>query len=172
MTRTVVLLLRHLVAIAILPCTVVGLVPLWIARQYDITLRAGETPVEIALQYAGIFALVAGALLFASSVWKFATDGRGTLAPWDPPRMLVIRGPYRLVRNPMISGVAFALFGEALVWLSVPHAAWAVLFLALNVVYIPMFEEPRLARRFGQAYEVYRRNVPRFLPRAEPWRLR
>jgi protein-S-isoprenylcysteine O-methyltransferase Ste14 len=91
------------------------------------------------------------------------------LAPWDPPRRLVVRGPYRYVRNPMISGVVLVLFGEALVLLSRPHLWWALVFLGINAVYIPLVEEPMLADRFGGDYQEYRRNVPRLLPRLRPW---
>jgi protein-S-isoprenylcysteine O-methyltransferase Ste14 len=69
----------------------------------------------------------------------------------------------------MISGVIFVLFGEALVLLSLPHAVWATAFLVLNLLYIPLIEEPQLERRFGDSYREYRRHVRRFLPRVRPW---
>jgi protein-S-isoprenylcysteine O-methyltransferase Ste14 len=102
-------------------------------------------------------------------VRRFATEGKGTLAPWDPPREFVVRGPYRFVRNPMISGVILVLFGEASVLLSPPHAVWAASFLALNLLHIPLVEEPQLERRFGDPYRDYCRNVRRFVPRLSPW---
>jgi len=80
-----------------------------------------------------------------------------------------VRGPYRYVRNPMISGVVMFLLGEAAVLLSLPHAVWAAAFLALDCVYIPLLEEPQLARRFGESYREYARNVPRVRPRLRPW---
>jgi protein-S-isoprenylcysteine O-methyltransferase Ste14 len=106
--------------------------------------------------------------LFAASLRRFASEGVARFA-WDPPRALVVRGPYRHVRNPMISGVLFVLFGEALALLSPPHGVWATAFLALNLVYIPLVEEPRLAQRFGDPYREYCRHVRRFLPRVQPW---
>lgn len=99
----------------------------------------------------------------------FARDGEGTLAPWDPPRRLVVRGPYRHVRNPMISGVSIILFGEALLVASRPHLIWALMFLTINALYSPLFEEPQLRRRFGTAYDEYCRHVPRLIPRLRPW---
>jgi hypothetical protein len=69
----------------------------------------------------------------------------------------------------MISGVVFILFGEALVLLSPPHGAWAAGFLLLNLLYIPLIEEPQLEARFGESYREYRRHVRRFLPRLGPW---
>jgi len=161
--------LRHLLAIAILPFTVAVLVPLSIARSHAIAPGIGSSPAQVALQLAGVALGVVGLALFAASLRRFATEGEGTLAPWDPPRKLVLRGPYRYVRNPMISGVIFVLFGEALVLLSAPHGTWAAAFLALNLIYIPLVEEPRLAQRFGDAYREYCRNVPRIRPRLRPW---
>jgi protein-S-isoprenylcysteine O-methyltransferase Ste14 len=87
------------------------------------------------------------------------------LAPWDPPAHLVVRGPYRYVRNPMISGVLFIIIAESLVLRSFPHAAWAAVFLLVNMIYIPFIEEPQLERRFGDEYRQYKRDVPRFVPR-------
>ena len=115
---------RHLLAIAILPFTVVVLIPLWIARSNAIAPWIG-TRVQLLLQVAGVTLGGVGLLLFAASLRRFVNEGEGTLAPWDPPQKLVLRGPYRYVRNPMISGVIFMLFAEALVLLSRPHATWA-----------------------------------------------
>ena len=133
-------LLRHLLSIALLPFSIAVLVPLWIARRNGIMPALGSSVGELALQLSGVAVLAAGLLLFAASLRRFATEGQGTLAPWDPPRRLVLRGPYRFVRNPMISGVVFVLFAEALLLLSLPHATWALAFLGLNLVYIPLFE--------------------------------
>jgi protein-S-isoprenylcysteine O-methyltransferase Ste14 len=84
--------------------------------------------------------------------------------------VFVVRGPYQFVRNPMISGVILFLFGEALALRSPPHAIWAVCFVILNLIYIPLIEEPQLERRFGDSYREYRRHVRRFVPRLRPWR--
>ena len=162
-------LLRHLIAIVILPVTVTALVPSWIAQRHHVVLRAGTSAPALLLQATGVAAALLGIVLFVSSLWRFATDGRGTLAPWDPPRLLVVNGPYQYVRNPMISGVLFVVLGEALILLSVAHAAWAAFFLAVNIVYIRFVEEPQLARRFGPGYDIYRASVPRFVPRLRPW---
>jgi protein-S-isoprenylcysteine O-methyltransferase Ste14 len=97
--------------------------------------------------------LLVGFALFSTSVFYFWSRGRGTLAPWDPPRRFVIEGPYRYVRNPMISGVIFLLFT------------------LINLAYIPLLEEPMLAVRFGEPYKRYTRAVSRFVPRFSPWSL-
>jgi protein-S-isoprenylcysteine O-methyltransferase Ste14 len=110
-----------------------------------------------------------GVALFVATLRRFAGEGEGTLAPWDPPRRLVVRGAYRYVRNPMISGVLMVLAGEALVLLSRSHLLWALLFFVVNALYIPLVEEPMLARRFGERYNEYCRHVPRLVPRLRPW---
>jgi protein-S-isoprenylcysteine O-methyltransferase Ste14 len=161
--------LRHLLAIAALPFIAAVLIPIWIARGSNVRLALVTTMPQLFGQIAGLGLLVIGLSLFVSSLWRFASDGKGTLAPWDPPRHLVIRGPYRYVRNPMISGVVFVLFGEALVLLSGPHFQWALIFLVINFIYIPLFEEQQLKGRFGDAYIEYCRHVPRLVPRLRPW---
>jgi protein-S-isoprenylcysteine O-methyltransferase Ste14 len=161
--------LRQLLAMAVLPVTVAVLVPVWIAERYEVAARMGTSLGALVLQAAGLAVLAAGALLFVSSLRRFAAEGRGTLAPWDPPSRLVVRGPYRYVRNPMISGVLLVLAGEAMLLVSRPHAIWAAIFLGVNLVYIPLVEEPALRRRFGEGYREYCRHVPRVVPRARPW---
>lgn len=99
----------------------------------------------------------------------FATVGRGSLAPWDAPRRLVVDGVYRHVRNPMISGVAFVLAGETALLGSSSLLTWFLVFLVINGLYIPLVEERGLARRFGSDYLEYKANVPRWVPRHTPW---
>ena len=166
------LFLRHLVAIAILPFTVAVLVPLWIAQRYGVTPAVSNSAGSVSLQAVGLALLSLGFALFVASVWRFVIEGKGTLAPWDPPRAFVVQGPYQFVRNPMISGVILLLFGEALVLMSPPHSVWAVCFVMLNLIYIPLVEEPQLERRFGYSYREYCRHVRRFIPRVRPWRPR
>jgi protein-S-isoprenylcysteine O-methyltransferase Ste14 len=161
--------MRHLVAIAVLPFTVTVIIPIWIGRQNQTRFVIGGSAAHVALQFVGVVLLGIGLLLFVASLRHFVSQGRGTLAPWDPPQVLVVAGPYRYVRNPMISGVLFIVFGEALVLMSRPHALWALFFMCLNLVYIPILEEPMLDQRFGAAYQEYLKHVPRFLPRVRPW---
>lgn len=164
------MLFRHLLSITALPFVVTVVIPIWVARRNNVTLSLAASLPYLLVQIAGLAALVIGLILFVTSLRRFATEGQGTLAPWDPPRKLVVRGPYRYVRNPMISGVILILLGEALVLLSMPHLWWAVTFFAINAVYIPLLEEPQLRGRFGADYIDYCRHVPRLLPRARPWR--
>ena len=163
------MLLRHLVAVAALPFVVTVVIPAWLARRDQVSfLRAPSLPL-ILVQIVGLILIVVGIVLFASTLRRFATEGKGTLAPWDPPRKLVVHGPYRYVRNPMISGVLIILLGEACVLLSPPHFWWMLTFFAINAVYIPLLEEPFLQSRFGDSYTEYRRHVPRLIPRLTPW---
>ena len=160
---------RHLLSIAVLPFVVAIAIPVWLARRNGVTLQLADSVPYHLVQILGVVLLIIGIVLFVASLRRFATEGEGTLAPWDPPRRLVVRGPYRYVRNPMISGVAFVLFGEALILLSTSHFMWGVTFAAINLIYIPLLEEPMLQRRFGGEYDEYCRHVPRLFPRLQPY---
>jgi protein-S-isoprenylcysteine O-methyltransferase Ste14 len=164
-----VTVLRHALAIAVFPFTMAVLVPLWLGRLAGLVPAVAGSTAGLAMQAAGLALMAVGLALFVATLRRFATEGRGTLAPWDPPRELVVRGPYRHVRNPMISGVLLVLVGEALVLRSRPHFLWACTFFAINAAYIPLLEEPDLAQRFGESYREYCRHVPRLLPRLRPW---
>lgn len=163
-------LVRHLVSVLLLPFTVTVIVPLWLLRNEVSRDPAPQlTEVRLLIFVSGGAALVIGLTLFISTLAHFVRTGRGTLAPWDPPRVLVVQGVYRYVRNPMISGVLFVLLAEALLLGSRRVLIWFVLFLTINLVYIPLLEEPGLAARFGERYDLYKKNVPRWLPRLRPW---
>jgi len=112
--------------------------------------------------------LLAGLGLLGWTVSLFFRYGRGTLAPWDPPRQLIITGPYAHVRHPMVSGVTLALIGQVVVLAAPTVLAWLALFVMFNALYLPLVEEPRLARRFGDDWRAYANEVPRWLPRLTP----
>ena len=116
--------------------------------------------------------LVAAGLGFAMAFWTVSLltkFGEGTPAPWDPPQKLVVRGPYRFVRNPMITSVLFMLTAEALLLQSWPIFLWLLAFFLLNCIYFPLFEERSLEKRFGKDYLEYKKHVPRWIPRLTPW---
>jgi protein-S-isoprenylcysteine O-methyltransferase Ste14 len=167
--ESIVMLMRHLTAILVLPCAMAIFIPIWIARRGHVVYTTPHSPAGMLGVAAGIVSMATGLALFAASLFYFWSRGRGTLAPWDPPRRFVVDGPYRFVRNPMISGVIFVILAEACILRSRPHAGWAVLFALINLVYIPAVEEPSLAARFGEPYGEYKRAVRRFLPRLRPW---
>jgi len=151
-------LLRHGFAIVVLPVTMTILMPRWLCGACVLSMP------PLAFAVPALIAFVIGAALFFSTVYLFATVGRGTLAPWDPPARLVVRGPYRFVRNPMISGILFVIVAEALFFRSASIAIWAAAFFVINAIYIPLVEELGLERRFGDEYRAYKRAVPRLLP--------
>ncbi len=157
-------------AIVILPGTALVFVPalvLWLTRDEPIRATlAGPQTIRFWL------ALAIGGGGFALAVWTvrlFVRVGQGTPAPWDPPQRLVVQGPYRHVRNPMITSVIAMLAAESLLLASWPLAAWMLVFTAVNAVYFPFSEEKGLEKRFGEDYRIYRDNVPRWIPRLRPW---
>jgi protein-S-isoprenylcysteine O-methyltransferase Ste14 len=151
---------------------VVVIIPRWLLRAWatsDTKWLDGTVTPSLG-DLAGIVVFLAGFGLFAWCVSLFGRVGQGTLAPWDPTHRLVVVGPYRYVRNPMISGVLTMLIGEAFFLGSRVIAIWAATFVAINQVYFMLLEEPGLERRFGTAYREHKEAVPRWLPRATPWR--
>ena len=116
-------------------------------------------------QIVGMALGVGGAALALWSVITFAVVGRGTPLPFDPPRRLVVRGPYRFVRNPMAIGVSLALTGTALFYQSAALLGCTVLFVLAIHLFVVWYEEPTLRRMFGDEYEGYSRRVRRWWPR-------
>jgi protein-S-isoprenylcysteine O-methyltransferase Ste14 len=163
-------LLQTLRAIAVLPANVTLVVPaaiLWATRAAP--LPAPSPALRIGLAAPGALLVLVGLALMVRTIRLFHQQGQGTLAPWDPTRRLVVRGVYRHVRNPMITGVCAVLLGEAALFSSLPLLAWFLVFASGNALFIPLWEEPGLVRRFGPEYLEYRRHVPRWLPRLRPW---
>ncbi len=112
-----------------------------------------------------------GALIMLKCVWDFAWTGRGTPAPFDPPRRLVVTGLYRWVRNPMYVGMGIFLVGEALLLPQITRQMliMVVVLWAIVTVFILVYEEPTLRRLFGSDYEEYCRHVRRWIPRIKPF---
>jgi protein-S-isoprenylcysteine O-methyltransferase Ste14 len=123
-----------------------------------------------AAQIVGALAVVGGGALALWCVLAFALVGRGTPAPFDPPRRLVVTGPYRLVRNPMYVGAGIGLVGAAL-FLQSGVMAWLTgLFFLITHLFVLLYEEPVLRRTFGEDYQAYCRRVRRWWPRLSPYR--
>ena len=115
-------------------------------------------------QVVGLAVVVLGVALALWCILTFVFVGRGTTAPFDPPRRLVVRGPYRYVRNPMYIGAALALAGAALFYGSWPLLAYTAAFLLITHLFVLLYEEPTLRRTFGGEYDAYCRRVERWLP--------
>jgi protein-S-isoprenylcysteine O-methyltransferase Ste14 len=145
----------------VLPITVLYVVPEWLT---------GFTPVKLtALVYPGIVLLLVGLIMLALTIIAFIRKGKGTLAPWSPTKKLVISGLHAFVRNPMISGVAIILCGEALIFYFLKILIWLLIFVIINHVYFIFVEEPSLLNRFGSEYSEYKSHVGRWIPRIRPY---
>lgn len=141
----------------------------WLAlsvRSYDANL-GGPLPAWPAV--AGWALVALGVPLTLTCVALFVVRGRGTPAPFDPPREFVASGPYRLVRNPMYLGALAILAGSALILRSPSVVLLAVVFIFFFHLFVLVYEEPTLERGFGESYREYKRSVGRWLPK---WRRR
>lgn len=117
----------------------------------------------------GIIVGVVGLAMMLICISAFIRIGKGTLAPWAPPKKFIVTGLYRYVRNPMILGVLAVLLAEAVIFSSVPIFQWAGLFFVINTIYFIISEEPQLEERFGESYQIYKKHVNRWLPRFTPY---
>jgi protein-S-isoprenylcysteine O-methyltransferase Ste14 len=163
---------KHVRAILLLPGMVLVVIPAISLYQNGVDtfdLWYSSPALRVLLAVIGAVLIICGLGLMISTIRMFATLGDGTLAPWNPTQRLVVRGVYRHVRNPMISGVCSVLLGEVLITASQPLFYWFAFFVIANVIYIPLLEEPGLVARFGDDYVAYKRNVPRWIPRVRPW---
>jgi protein-S-isoprenylcysteine O-methyltransferase Ste14 len=128
-------------------------------------LRAVVFDHRIPLDWISLFLIFLGTALLGVCIFEFARSGRGTLAPMDPPRVLVVRGLYRYVRNPMYLSVTLIVWGEILLTRSTALLVyWFAWFAAANL-FVRGYEEPALRRRFGSDYDRYAAKVGRWFPR-------
>jgi protein-S-isoprenylcysteine O-methyltransferase Ste14 len=148
--------LRNLVFTIVVPGLGGVWIPWWILAHTHGTL-------DPAAWYA-VAVIVSGVALYFRCLWAFATVGRGTPGPWDPPRRFVAVGPYCWVRNPMSISALLVVVGEAWLFRSVPLLAYAGGVAIVFHVFVIGYEEPTLYRRFGETYAEYRRTVPRWIP--------
>ena len=153
-----ILLLKNLLFTIVVPGTVACLVPLLIARDEQ---SATDGALAIALLLLGI-----GSSIYAWCVWDFASFGRGTPAPIDAPKHLVIRGLYRFTRNPMYLGVLTVILGWAVFFGAASLALYAILVFSCFHAFICFYEEPHLMREFGSEYSAYTTEVGRWIPRS------
>lgn len=143
------------------PGTVAGYVPYLISRWRLQPPFFGWPWLRFA---GGALVALAGASL-VHSFGRFALEGRGTPAPIAPTEALVVSGQYRCVRNPMYVAVVTAILGQALLFGSARLFGYAVVVWLGFHAFVLAYEEPTLARRYGDAYGRYRGRVNRWLPR-------
>ena len=118
-------------------------------------------------QLAGMIFVAIGTAIALWCVFTFVFIGKGTPAPFDPPRKLVIRGPYRFVRNPMYIGAGMTLAGAALYYESLSVFIYTGVFFFITHLFVVLYEEPTLRRTFGDEYETYCRSTKRWWPRTK-----
>ena len=153
-------------SIIILPFIVIIVIPLFILlftfNKFSWRLNL---PLILLPVIFGSLLIISGIYLLVITNNLFHVIGKGTLAPWNPPKLLVITGPYKYIRNPMIGSVLLILLGEALITGSVILFSWFAIFLITNVIYFIYSEEPALVKRFGSDYKKYKESVPMFIPK-------
>jgi protein-S-isoprenylcysteine O-methyltransferase Ste14 len=154
-----------LVFLLLAPGVTAGLVP-WLLTGWSVD----DSFAWLLLQVLGALLIVAGAAVLVHAFGRFVIEGIGTPAPVAPPGQLVVGGLYRYVRNPMYVAVATTIIGQALLLGRPVLLAYAVLFMAVVAAFVRWYEEPTLAERFGAEYAEYRRAVPAWHPRLQPWR--
>lgn len=142
----------------------VGILLVWLPARVLSATGIHRPSAIAAPQIAGTAVLALGAALVLWCVASFIRLGKGTPAPFDAPRRLVVRGPYRFVRNPMYIGAALALAGAALVYGSLWLLAYTAGFLIAFHLFVVLYEEPTLRRSFGPDYAAYCRHVRRWWP--------
>ena len=140
------------------PGTVAILMPRWL-------LGGFSKPAGGPVTWLGILCLVCGASIYCRCAWEFAVRGLGTLAPIAPTKYLVTTALHRYVRNPLYLGVALVILGEAAVFRSLHLVEYAGLMLLIAHIFVILYEEPTLHHQFGESYDVYRRSVPRWIPK-------
>jgi protein-S-isoprenylcysteine O-methyltransferase Ste14 len=150
---------------ALAPGIVAGIIPWWLTRWEVRAPMANWAPLRI----AGGVLIVAGAIVLIQSFVRFVVEGAGTPVPVAPTERLVVGGLYRYVRNPMYLAVIATIAGQALLLGQPVLLRYALIVLVFFVLFVRLYEEPTLGRRFGTQYEAYRRAVPAWWPRLRAW---
>jgi protein-S-isoprenylcysteine O-methyltransferase Ste14 len=130
----------------------------------------GEATGWLVLRTIGIALLVVSVPVLVRAFWQFAVEGLGTPAPVAPTKHLVVGGLYRYVRNPMYLAVLGAIVGQSLLLGQPRLLVYAALIFVAFASFVRWYEEPTLTRQFGAEYDVYRRAVPAWWPRRNPWK--
>ena len=154
----------------ILPVTFAFLIPSIFILKFNNHILAPNSFISEVMLSVGIFLILLGLGFVIYTNKSFFKVGEGTLAPWDPPKKLVLDGLYRYVRNPMISGLSMIILGESMIFYSIELFGFFLFVVILNHVYFVYSEEPGLIKRFGNDYIEYKKNVPRWIPKIRPWK--
>ncbi len=151
--------LKTLIFTVVVPGIVTIYVPRWLlsTEQFQLSFDLGLA------HYLGLVLITLGAAIYGWCAGDFTFTGKGTPAPIDPPKELVVRGLYRYTRNPMYVGVLTVLLGEVLWFGSRRLLGYTAAIALLFHLFITLYEEPVLQRGFGDAYQRYRTAVPRWL---------
>jgi protein-S-isoprenylcysteine O-methyltransferase Ste14 len=164
---------RHLISCLVFPVTMTIVIPALIVILPDVRAPDLGAALMVGLVTVGALLIAGGVAMLIWTVVLFDREGKGTLGVGNvmgEPVRLVVRGPYRYVRNPMISGVLAILLGEVAGVASIWLLLWFAIFLTFQTIAIRFWEEPHLAQRYGSNYLNYRHNVPRWIPRISAWK--
>jgi protein-S-isoprenylcysteine O-methyltransferase Ste14 len=151
--------------LVLVPGVVAGLIP-WLLTGWQ---ARGPLPYWVPLWIGGSILIAAGVLVLVQAFARFVFEGLGTPAPVAPTQRLVVGGLYRYVRNPMYLAVAGIILGQAIALAQLILLLYTATFVLAVAAFVRWYEEPTLLRQFGEQYERYRRAVPAWWPRREPW---
>jgi protein-S-isoprenylcysteine O-methyltransferase Ste14 len=149
------------------PGVVAGVVP-WLITRWQVPERM--SPFAIIRMTAGAVLLGVAVVVLVRAFARFVVEGGGTPSPVAPTEGLVVGGDYRFVRNPMYLGVVTAVLGQAMIFGSPALLGYALAVWAIFAAFVRWYEEPLLARRYGDEYQRYRQAVRAWVPRLHPWR--
>ncbi len=154
------LLIKNLIFTVLVPGTVVVYIPYRIIKDQYNSFAIHWNMLHI----SSVFVIVTGTSIYFYCLWDFAVTGRGTPAPIDAPKHLVIKGLYSYVRNPMYIGVLLALLGCSALYDSLTMLQYTLLMGIIFHAAVIVMEEPILQRKYGESYKIYCKAVRRWTP--------
>jgi protein-S-isoprenylcysteine O-methyltransferase Ste14 len=163
--RRTLAILGSAIFLVIAPGIVAGYVPWLICKWHVGAPLLGIT----SLRVVGVLLVAAGLPVLLDSFARFALQGLGTPAPILPTQHLVVSGLFRYVRNPMYVAVLSLIFGQGLLFGSIPVIEYGVAVWVAFYLFVLVYEEPTLRKSYGGEYEEFCANVPRWIPRLRPW---
>ena len=160
------IILKTLIFLIVVPGSVTILLPYFL-----LTLKFKLFVLDIGIFHLlGLIPIFLGVVITFYCFWDFIFAGKGTPAPMDPPKKLVVKGLYRVVRNPMYSGIVLILIGEILLFQSLILCIYTLLVLSVFHLFVVFYEEPILENRFRDSYINYFNSVPRWIPNINSFR--